>query len=309
MIPTFPFRPAALALLASCTVPVTALAATVSAVNWGGQYVDADTELADHDPAKLGGGGDKYGDPDGVFDINGSDSLAGRALSLDSSFSPPSGYSGTSGTFFGAGSVTREGSLVNDGYSELSVLNQGPNDSVHWHVDTGGDLHTFHLLMFWDKADFLNGLDTTGPLTLIDGSFTLTTAQVTDHTDEVLRWVVRDGSQFYVSEGTELLQNNTSYLRDYSDLTNWAVYNPVDPVGDATLADLQSIDFDETSTFSPHTFTDVTAVGFYVEREAATGPAHVHVEAFGATLVPEPSTATLLFSGLVLFLGRRRIRA
>ena len=282
-------------------------AATVSAVAWGGQYVDSDLSFADDDPIARSGS-DKYGDPDGPIDTGGNNSIAGRSLSHTTPLNPGVGYSGTSGTFYGGGSVSRENSgLTNDGYSELSVLNQGPNDSLHWHVDTGGDSHTFHLLLYWDKGDFLNGLSTTTNVDLSQGGFTLSTAQASaNHTDELLRWVVRDGSQFFVSESTITLANNSDYSVMYSNLANWAAYNPVDPVGTPTAADLWSLDFDEGSVFSPHTFTDVTAVGFYMEHEAATGPIHVHIEGFGATFIPEPSSILLLLGSLGLVARRRR---
>ena len=281
-------------------------AATVSAVDWGGDYVAATQPLNDDTPANRTGS-DNYGDPDGPFTINTVDSIAGRALSTNSPLSPPAGYAGTSGTFYGGGSVTRANSLANDGFSELTVLNQGSNDSLHWHVDTGGDSHTFHLLVYWDKADFLNGLSTTANLGLSEGGFSLSTSQSSGHqTDELLRWVVRDGSQFYVSQNTTTLLNNSTFNVAYSTLTNWAALNPVDPLGAPTSSDLLSLDFNEAGPYAPHTFTDVTGLGFYVEHEAATGPIHVHIEGFGADLIPEPSSALLLFSGALLTAMRRR---
>jgi hypothetical protein len=286
-------------------------AATLAAVSWGGDYVDADVAFADDTPANRSSS-DKYGDPDGPFAINTNDSVAGRALSLDIPLNPSTGYGGTglSGTFYGGGSVTRENSgTTNDGFSELSILNQGPNDSIHWHVDTGGDSHTFHLALFWNKADFLGSLSTTTDLNLSQGSFSLSTAQVSaNHTDELLHWIVRDGTQFFISQDTITLGNNADYVVPYSNLTNWAAYDPTDPSGTATSTDLLSLDFNEAGPFAPHDFTDVTGLGFYVEHEAATGPIHVHIEAFGATLVPEPSAAVLVLFTLTVFgLARRRV--
>ena len=276
----------------------------VTAVDWGGPYAGADLPFAD-DVAANRSGSDKYGDPHGTFP-DGPDSVTGRALSLDSPFSPTSGYSGVSDTFYGGGSVTREGTGTNDGFSEISILNQGPNDSIHWHVDTGGDSHTFHVLIYWDKSDFLGGLDAISNLTLGGGGATITTAQASGHhTDELLRWVVRDGTQFYVSDETVTLTNNDTFSVTYENVGNWAGYSPNDPAGAPTLADLQSLDFDESGPYNPHTFTDVTGLGFYVEHEAATGPIHVHIEEFSAT-IPEPSHALLTLLGLSLLSARRR---
>ena len=150
--------------------------AATTAIDWGGQYVDQDLQFSGHVPGNTSGS-DNYGDPDGVFPFSVSETVAGRALSLDDPFSPPTGYSGTSDTFYGGGSVTRLGAgQPNDGFSEIYLLNQGPNDSIHWRVDTGGDSHTFHLLVYWDKADFLGSMNTLSNLGLSEGAFTISTA-------------------------------------------------------------------------------------------------------------------------------------
>lgn len=286
---------------------LTATAATVAAVQWGGDYVSSTQSFADDVPANRTAS-DQYGDPDGPHTTGGTDSIAGRAYSSTRAFSPSSGYSGP--TFYGGGSVHRINSTINDGFSELSVLNQGGNDSLHYHIDTGGDAHTFHLLVLFDKADFSNGADTALGIGLNEGEFSLSTAQASGHhTDEILRWVVRDGSQLYVSEATTLLTNNSDFNVPYSSLTSWSAYNPndVNPAGTGMEADLWSVDFNEAGPFSSHTFTDVTAVGFYIEHEAATGPIHVHIEGFGATLVPEPSVPMLIgLAGLLGVMRRRR---
>lgn len=301
--------------------------ATVLGVNWGGNYVDSTQLFADHDPLNASGS-DHYGDPDGLFFFNTGqdgieDNITGRSYSSTRPFSPNPGpqpgtlYAGTSATFYGGGSVTNENPDPldeNDGFTELSGINQGPNDSIHYHVDTGGDSHTFHLLLLWDKADFLNGLDAAPTVGLSEGQFALTTSQSSGHqTDELLRWVVRDGSQLYVSEGTVTISNNSTFITAFSALTNWAMYNPEDinPSGAGTLSSLLSLDFDENGPYNPHVFSDVTAVGFYVEHEQATGPVNVHIEGFSALFgpisIPEPALPTLF--GITFLFGsmvRRR---
>ena len=180
-------------------------------------------------------------------------------------FSPTSGYSGTSATFYGGGAVVRENELTNDGFSSLEIKNQGPSDSIQFKVDTGQDKHTFSLLHYWDKVDFLNGLDSQSDLTLDSmGAFSLTVQQSSgNQADERLRWVVRNGSEFYVSEFNALLTNNTTFNSAYSTLINWAAYNPIDPgPGPVTGADLMSLNFDQSSSFAPVTFDDVTGLGF-----------------------------------------------
>jgi hypothetical protein len=81
---------------------------------------------------------------------------------------------------------------------------------------------------------------------------------------EGVRFVVRDGAQFYVSEavfqgagqkygGTDGKQHVLCPLR-----TKWAKYQPRAPY---------HIEFDPKTPFAPHTFEDVTAVGFYAFKD------------------------------------------
>ncbi|MBX3421123.1 MAG: PEP-CTERM sorting domain-containing protein [Pirellulaceae bacterium] len=300
----------ALAFLASVGLGTIGRADLI-AVEWGGNYVSSAQNYADHNPLNTSGG-NQYGDPDGPFPDGGGGSIAGRAY-RSTPFSPPSGYSGTSDTFWGGGSVTSPTLPSNDGFNDLEVLNQGPNDSLHFHVDTGTHVHTFHQLIYWDKANFLNGLYAYPNLKLGTGQFVIRTSQVAGHhTDQDLRWVVRNGSQFYVSQATVQLTNNATITVPYSSLTNWGLYNPTLAGGSPTAADLLSLDFNEAGAFNPQTFLNVTGLGFYIEHENATGPTHVHIEGFSATSVPEPSSALLsLMSlmGIALRRGQRHLRA
>ena len=107
-----------------------------------------------------------------------------------------------------------------------------------------------HLFVFWDKTGFLNGGDS--QTMEFDAASSLNVA-MTRHENLTSRFVVRDGTTFYISQqtftGTAMLNPNA---------TDWAVYDPA-----------TDLDFDAgAATFASHTFTDITAAGVYSERDA-----------------------------------------
>ncbi|MFK7852180.1 MAG: hypothetical protein AB8D78_14485 [Akkermansiaceae bacterium] len=290
--------------------------ASILAVDWGnGNYVsttlslEGDTLPADPAPATS-----PYDEPDGPVYYNNPDSITGRIYSDLIPFSPDpnDGYSGTSATFYGGGSVTKanDTGLTNNGFNELSIVNQGPNgDSIHWHVDHS-DEHTFHLLLLWDKADFLIDFDTLNSLGINDGEFNLTTAQSSgNHDDEYLRWVVRSGGNLWVSfkqqQDLDIITNNASYSDTFSALS-WVLYDPT--TGVSVTDQLLALDFNEnaTPTLAQPNFSAITGVGFYVEHEASTSPTAVHVESFSFSVIPEPTLSALIAITLLVGTAVRR---
>ncbi len=119
---------------------------------------------------------------------------------------------------------------------------------------------------FWKKEDFLNGGDA---YTVTFDADSKIAPHISRYYDgiEAGRWVARDGTQFYISEKTfadyqaEIGRGSpthTSYVLS-PNTTNWAPYDPVEPY---------QIEFDAAgASYAPHTFTDVTAVGFYLCRD------------------------------------------
>lgn len=154
------------------------------------------------------------------------------------------------------------------------------------------------------KPDFQGGYDTTtvdfsggGKMEITADSF-----QVTD-----LRYVVRDGSDYYISEesyaeadldaidpsgtGEEI----TVELADVRN-TDWATWNPA------------NARFDESSaTFSAQTFSNVTGLGYY-GMNAGGDSTVADIQTFSAA-VPEPSAWAVLLGtcafGWVLYRRRK----
>lgn len=129
-------------------------------------------------------------------------------------------------------------------------------------------------LWYWQKEDFLNG-GSNHKVSFDDKS--LISPYICRYWDDVDggRWVVRDGSQFYISEaqfGTPADKwpkppEKAAML--HPTKTKWALYDPK-PGAD--------FHFDAASAkFEEHEFKDVTAVGFYIARDT-WGPGVVAVK-------------------------------
>ncbi len=124
-------------------------------------------------------------------------------------------------------------------------------------------------IWIWKKEDFLNGGDDY-PVTFDTNS--LIGVHISRYFNGVDsgRWFAMDGTNMFLSEKTfdEYLAENglsnytyVSYMLDPTD-TRWAPYEPQEPY---------PIQFDsEAAVFSHHTFTNVTAVGWYVYKDEIT---------------------------------------
>jgi hypothetical protein len=272
-----------------------------SILNFGGTgYVTGGDEHLEGDTiANRLGGNDKYGDPIGV-----GTTLSGRAFSSSTAFSPTSGYTGP--VFYGGGSVTATDGADNEGFHELSVRNGGgvAADSIHWRVDANGTTtHTNHVFVFFEKDQFEEPWASGGSITsaqLADATFRISTGQVIQSgpSDISNRWVVQDGSTFWVSNTFLSIEQNTPYQTSFASITGWAQYDPT--------SGLAALDFDEGSTFAAHTFTDVQGFGFYVEHENGADVTQVDIGSF--SVIPEPSQFFLAGASLVSLLIRRRRR-
>lgn len=140
--------------------------------------------------------------------------------------------------------------------------------SVH---TSSGLMEKTYGFWFWDKADFLNGGNSNTVTFDANSSISVSNFRLSTNVAEC-RWVVRDGTQFYISEskfGTTTLSGQNPTVTKYSvqtlspTTTKWALYSP--GAGGVPYA----IRFNsKTAVFEDHTFTDVTAVGFYAGRDS-----------------------------------------
>ncbi len=178
-----------------------------------------------------------------------------------------------------------------------------------WEEPLADDLIDYDVVFIWQKDGFLNGGDTAqvsfDPTSLM--SVELNRNYDLWRGNSEMRWLVRDGEQFYLSE-TQLIKTKKKNLTEYNSLvptdTNWAPYNPVGPI---------DIDFDQNAAvFLPQVFTDVTAVGLYHERdEPSNFSDHLKFHDFrveGTLNVPAPGVSVVMAGGFAAWCGIFRPR-
>lgn len=239
-------------------------------------------------------------------------------FNLSSALSPASGYSGP--TFYGGATAFQVASATSAANYQSRIVDSGTADRIQ--IQTGGlgagatSGWAANTVIFL-KADFLGGLSSQ-TISLGTGSnlsFTYANAASNMAPGSCNgRFLIRDGTTWYISESNlspSSLSTDTSLSLDPSAV-NWAVFTLESSSG--VLAN-----FDQGSaTFSSHSFTDVTAVGFYGERDslgtaAAAGGLVGVLNGFNFSVVPEPSSAVLLLlgclGGLLALRSRRAHRA
>ncbi|HOX39155.1 MAG TPA: PEP-CTERM sorting domain-containing protein [Candidatus Brocadiia bacterium] len=263
-------------------------------VNWGGDYVTASQNLQTLNPDSINGL-----DLDG--DLANDDARTGRNYNRTSTYSPGSNYSGTSGVFSGGASVGQLDVATSAGLSTARIWQAGvPGDSIEFQRGATTVASQIHAVVLWDQDNFL-GVGPSSHLSIdATSSFSISITSVLG-SDWQGRWLVEEGGQLYLSETTFNPGANGTYDLTFGDTNdgNWAAYNP------SGLA----LNFDQSgATYSARNFSDITAVGFYVERDSfATNASRTRVTNFSATLqTPEPGSLALLGLGAAILALRRR---
>lgn len=315
-------------LLTKVAAPTPANAGVV--VNWGGRYV-SQSELYSGSDANYVGPSDIYGD--GIDDFSyGTGTISGRLVDNEVRYDPNNdSYNGTSKEFYGGHAVVYD-KLPNRGLTDLSIVNQGNHDAMHIEAKADANITQAAVLTYWKSDDFLIDADS---YAMNEASvFSIESTQDSnDNTPGVhmLRWVVRNGDQFYLSgniaTGWEDFRNNGTYTTSYSSIQFWTEYDPFriqtqessdSQISSVLLNDGYGTAYDQSDINNHIDFNNVTAVGFYVEflRPAGKNGAisiDYKVKSFSADLdpngnaVPEPSTFAL---GLIGVTGAavRRLR-
>jgi hypothetical protein len=201
---------------------------------------------------------------------------------------------------YGGLTATSAAALGADGsYIGVSGAQQG----VRIQVSSGSSLAVAEkCLLLWDKADFLtsdNKFDTS-----VDSSLNLTIDVLTSSAgyEKGLRYVIREGSTYYVSEtgvnaaGSSTLTGATAKWGRFT-ASDFSLFQ--NSAADAGMG---------VSSYAPMTFNDVTGVGviFNIERAAAQGPI-IRISDYQVALIPEPGTLGIITAaGIgVLFIRRR----
>lgn len=284
-------------------------------VDWGGDYVSSTQDLQ---------GKNSFSDNtdiDADGDTTADDSIGGRLFDESTAMNPTSGYSGTSGTFYGGAITAHQNSIDTAGFGEFAIQNQGGNDGLHVHLSEHGHSHDMHMVMYWDQADFLGGgnnhtvtFDETSSVSIDIGE-----GGVENLGGAQVRLLVRDESGDYwlsqsVFDSPNSSDNNIFTWDGFSGISdgNWASYDPTSAFpktpGPGTSSAGSDLRFEQGSAlFSEKNFSSITAVGYYFEQDTFHNNIDFHVEGFSVNAavagVPEPSSVTLLGVTALSLLG------
>lgn len=266
-------------------------------VSWGGNYVGTSQPLNGN--AFIGNGVDADGD------AANDDEISGRAFDTDinNPFSPISGYSGTSGRFFGGAILTRRDYSGGDtAFDEFEVKNQGPNDSVHMHASHANHQHNLRAAFLWQQADFLTG---NTPMTFNSSSFatfSIGSSATENLVGAQVRLLVRDSMNNYWLSQTAMTSPgaNDSFTwnsgnQGFSNSSDgfWASFDPFASLGG--LGAGTDLRFDQgAATFSDMKFSGITGVGIFFEQDTFHNNLDFHWEGFEVNAVPEPSSVSLI---------------
>jgi hypothetical protein len=149
-------------------------------------------------------------------------------------------------------------------------------------------------LLYWKKEDFLNSAsDVT---VTFDAASTLEILNyagadgVVDNNFGRVRFVVRDGTQFYISEGFGDKTTSSGFQLTDPSTTRWAPYTSSAPY---------NLKFDAANAvFASHTFSNITAVGFYHatdQSSAVNRRAGLNLERFRVSAKLQTPTTSLNF--------------
>jgi len=273
-----------------------AVAGTYSAnaallVNWGGDYVITTTN---------------YG-RSATSANNAYPSGTGRSKSVawseSAAFNPSSGYSGTSSTFYGgyfasfdgtvsgSSSITIRARVENNGTTDqLNYRFQTPSDATKTTSNVGGGIS-------WLKGDFLNFSAGTPSF---DSTSSLNMSIQTISGSAAVRWMVQEGSQWYISN-TAYTTAGAKSLSGASLLSEtWLAFDP------ATVNMLEP-----TGTYAAQTFNNITGVGYFGWANltgTASTTTDIVLTSFAVDAVPEPTTWALLAGSLTTIMVLRRRR-
>lgn len=186
------------------------------------------------------------------------------------------------GTFYGGLTLYTSSDLGPRGMSE-GHMNQNHEFKDDLNLMTlpaprSNEMVEAYAVYYWPKEGFLNG---GSDYTVTFDTNSQIGVDITRYWGGVNagRWLVRDGDQFYLSEDTFAGETQQFYLGMSSGedgannpvarkthilnptTSRWAPYTPA-------VSNAYEIDFDSSAaTFTNRTFTNVTAIGFFVERQ------------------------------------------
>lgn len=202
---------------------------------------------------------------------------------------------GRSPEFYGAAYATWTNGIDSGGsVANYDIEESGGGDHIRMRVQAPDNSYTTagHLISYWKKDQFLNGLDNSSQDVVLGG---MSVSTVDNGGGPVLsRFIIQlDNTQFYASEVSSSFTDPTAISwYDYSPSTDFTTVGP--------LATLTATDFQKTTGVGVYSVDD-TGSRFNVVGQS-------EFQATGTVLIPEPSSLLLLGLagfGALIFLKRR----
>jgi hypothetical protein len=253
-------------------------AGNTTVVHWFGNYVSTNVAMI---------ASQTLNDQDLDGDGNPWDAYRRIPWSTTTALTPTANYAGSSSRFygginlraFGTSSTTKaalpsiaDGFVQNHGGSTSTSASPVPTDDAFGFRFQSAFNVGWNFAAVWLKPDFLNGGDGPNNVTFGAGSrLELSVGDVGANTNlrwdavQTGRWLVRDGSQWYVSQ-TATSNGSSDKLLTFSIATNDGLWAPVDP---ATAPNL-NLDL-AAAIYAAQNFINITGIGFYLENDLATG--------------------------------------
>lgn len=254
------------------------------------------------------------------------DSIVGIPFSQTTQLSPLTGYTGQ--RFYGGVSAGALNTNTPSTIDRVEISNHGPNDTLDFNYALNGKLHDSRLAIFFDKTDFLAGGNLAPVRIGANSSLSIrfnanTSSQVNN--DGELRWMVREGGQWWISAANSAgqpnirskddtnsggIKNNTTFTSSAAsgELTYWAPFDPLTGGGllNLNFEPLYSSRFvvaPSTNPFVVKNFTNISAVGFYIEGDQfSTNVFQFEVESMNFSLLVVPEMSTYLMLTLTLLI-------
>jgi hypothetical protein len=199
-------------------------------------------------------------------------------------------YFGTSATFYGGAHTINATFNYFTSPDDTGITDNGSTDAITFAWPGNSNVSAFGEVL-WQQSDFLNGASSSTVAFDSLSSISVSLAGLPATT----RFIVEDDGTYYLSN---LNFTTSTTLTDPNVSTTWAPYVP--------SADASATPFDSTTaTFTPQTFPNVEAIGYYFDSENEGDEMYDYeVNGFSAQVatVPEPSGVVLLgIPGLALF--------
>lgn len=176
------------------------------------------------------------------------------------------------------------------------AFRQAAGGYLQVYVDTPNDTQGTSLkgMYAWRQSEFINGGDA-AQVGFSSGDTLSANFSILNGASRDIRFTVKQGDTWYVSNQSKTDNTTGTYSLDPSTYTGWAVMDTSDY---------------SWGEFSGTTFTDVQAVGLYMNYSKTDNNVQIRMDDFqvNGTVVPEPATIGMLGLGSLLTLLVRRVQ-